>query len=82
MKPVLSQISKTPNDLVNGNMSGNLVDHPAPKYSSDQQSKSTFTIEQERKMVNTRPNTQLKHHHKNCYGFVVPIKMQAKAYRQ
>ena len=38
--------------------------------------------EQECKMVNTRPNTQLKHHHRNCYGIVVPIKMQAEAYRQ
>ena len=37
--------------------------------------------EQECKMVNTRPNTQLKHHHRNCYGIVVPIKMQAEAYR-
>ena len=60
MEPMLSQISKRPDNLANGNISGNLVDHPAPifpKCSSDQQVKGggTFTIEQECKSVNTRP---------------------------
>ena len=87
MELVLSQILKRTDDLAIGNMSGNLVDHPAPifpKCFSDQQGKDggTFTIEQECKIVNTRPNTQLEHHHRNCCRIVAPIQMQAKTYRQ
>ena len=79
-----------PDDLADENMYGHLVDHPAPIFpkpksvpaTSRVKTGSTFTIEQGCKMVNTRPTTQLKHNHRNFYGIVAPIKIQATAYRQ